>query len=244
MPDQMIGYKTCNFISVKASNWKDPEMKQILPTAQDIRIADREVVMRILGGEKELFEILMRRYNQTLYRVIRSYVKTAEQTEDLMQETYLKCYRKLEQYHADASFSTWLIRIAINEALQHIRKNRKAPFDHYSSDDPKIIQLKATPQMEPDKQYQRNELKLLIESAVDQLPEKYKVVFVLHEAEGMSHEEIANCLNLSNSNVKVRLHRAKNQLKEELFKQADGLPIYEFGNAKCDRMVAQVMAGI
>ena len=90
-----------------------------------VRITDNEVIKRILLGEKELFEILMRRYNQTLYRVIRGYTSSESDIEDIMQEAYLKAYEKLDQFRGGSTFSTWLIRIGMNEALQKLRKKSR-----------------------------------------------------------------------------------------------------------------------
>lgn len=215
-----------------------------LPEIQNKTLSDRQVITRILDGEKELFEILLRRNNQILFRVIRSYIKEEGLAEDIMQDTYIKSYEKLATFNAESSFVTWLIRIGINECLQHLRKNKRNPIDNYSEDEFKIIQLPDTSYIEPDHQYHQNELKLLVEKAIDQLSEKYKVVFVLSELEGMSTEDISACLNLSQSNTKVRLHRSKKMLKEELYKMADGISIFEFGNSRCDRIVENIMSKI
>lgn len=209
---------------------------------QKSTLADAEVVQRIMDGDKQLFEIIMRRYNQTLFRVIRSYAPTQETAEDILQETYVKAFCKLKQYRQEASFSTWLIRIGINESLMSLRSNkRKLQPSNGEADAHKIIQLPDTKYMQPDRIFQSQELKLLIEQAVDQLPQKYKVVFVMHQAEGLSNAEIAACLDLTDSNVKVRLHRAKKLLKEAILHQAGGENIFEFGNERCDRMVKNVM---
>lgn len=214
----------------------------ILSEKQKGRMSDLEVINCVIDGEKEFFEILIRRNNQILFRVIRSYIKEEELVEDIMQDTYIKSYEKLGEFNAESSFGTWLIRIGINECLQYLRKNKRNPVDNYPEHEAKILQLPDTSFMEPDNQYHQNELKLLVEKAVDQLPEKYKVVFVLSETESMSTENISACLNISHSNVKVRLYRAKNMLKEQLYKMEGSISIFEFGNKKCDRLVENVMA--
>lgn len=208
-------------------------------------IPDTEVIKRILDGEKELFEILLRRYNQTLYRVIRSYIQSENDVEDVMQNAYIKAFQKLVQFRGDATFSTWLIRIGINEALQHIRKNKRNPgANGHDEDLTKILQLPETDKMNPEKHMIKHEIQLLVEKAIDRLPEKYRIIFMLHEVEGAKNSEIANCLNLSDSNVKVRLHRAKNLLKEEFYKLSSEAPVFEFGNSRCDRIVYNVMNNI
>ena len=206
------------------------------------KMSDTEVIRRILSGEKELFEILMRRYNQTLYRVIRSYMTVESDVEDAMQEAYLKAYEKLDQFRGNAAFSTWLVRIGMNEALQRIRKNKRIFFiDEQAEASGRIIQLPDNGQMNPEKNVIKHETRLMVEKSIDQLSEKYRVIFMLHQVEGMSNTEIAAALDLTESNVKVRLHRAKKMLKEELFKQSVDVSAFEFGNSRCDRIVQFVM---
>lgn len=211
------------------------------------KIADNEIVERVLKGEKVLFEILLRRYNQTLYRVIRSYLKQDEDVEDAMQDTYLKAFEKLPQFRGTAAFSTWLIRIGINEALLRIRslsKEQKLYIHEDISSADKIIQFPDTKRMNPEKQTIQHETRQFIEQAIDQLPEKYRVIYVLKEIEGIENQEIANCLGITNANVKVRLHRAKSLMKESLYKLSLGKDIFEFGNRKCDKLVDYVMQRI
>lgn len=209
------------------------------------KLPDSQVVLRVLEGEKELFEILLRRYNQRLFRVVRSYIHSEDDARDIMQDAYVKAYTKLEQFNNQSSFSTWLIRIAINEALQHLRKNKRIAKNYGETESlENVFNLADTNQMNPEKQAIKSETRVMVERAVDQLPEKYKVVFVLHQVEGLSNREIAACLCLTESNVKVRLHRAKNLLKDELFKNTHDASIFEFGNHKCDAVVANVMGRI
>lgn len=202
------------------------------------KMTDTVVIRRILGGEKELFEILLRRYNQTLYRAVRGYLRDEDAINDAMQDAYLKAYSKLEQFRGDAAFSTWLVRIGINEALLRIRQQKK------SQELDTIIQLPDTHQMNPEKQTIQLETRQLIEKAIDQLSEKYRVIYILREIEGMSNSAIASCLGLSDSNVKVRLHRAKQLLKEALLKLSADATLFEFGNTRCDRIVDEVMRRI
>lgn len=209
------------------------------------KLPDSKVVQRVLEGEKELFEILLRRYNQRLFRVVRSYVQAEDDARDIMQEAYVKAYLKLHQFNNQSSFSTWLIRIGINEALQFIRK-RKRQVSNYGKTESleNVFYLPDTNQMNPEKKAITSETRAMVERAVDLLPEKYRVVFVLHQGEGLSNSEIADCLQLTDSNVKVRLHRAKNLLKEALFKSTHDTSLFEFGNKKCDLMVEEVMEQI
>lgn len=205
------------------------------------KLPDNTVVKRVIGGEKELFEILMRRYNQTLFRVVRSYLKDEEQVKDIMQDTYLKAYLKLDQFNNEAKFSTWLIRIGINEALQRLRKRKQNNI--ISIEDHKEID-RGSEQMNPEKKAIQNENRQLIEQAVDRLPEKYRLVYMMRAFEGMENAEIAACLLLTESNVKVRFHRAKKMLKETLYEFSSATEAFEFGNEKCDYIVDQVMKRI
>lgn len=209
------------------------------------KFSDSEVVEHVLAGEKELFELLLRRYNQLVFRVVRSYLNSEDDTRDTMQEAYVKAYIKLSQFKHEASFSTWLIRIAINEALQEIRKKKRLVNNYGEIENlDSVFQLSDTTAMNPEKQLIKSENKTLIEAAVDRLPEKYRVVFVLQQVEGLSNSEIAECLQITDSNVKVRLHRAKKLLKEEMFRKTHDASIFEFGNEKCDAMVKAVMERI
>ena len=209
------------------------------------QLSDPQVVLRVLEGEKELFEILLRRYNQRLFRVIRSYINSEDDVRDIMQDAYVKAYIKLEQFNNQSSFSTWLIRIGINEALQFIRKRKRQTTNYGETESiENVFHLPDTNQMNPEKQAITTETRILVEQAVDRLPEKYRVVFMLHQVEGLSNPEIAECLKLTDSNVKVRLHRAKNILKEKIYKSTHDASIFEFGNHKCDRMVEGVMERI
>ena len=205
------------------------------------RITDSEIVKRVLAGEKELYEILLRRNNQKLYRVIRSYINSQADIEDLMQNTYLKAYEKLYQFKHTAVFSTWLIRIGINEALAKIKDRKKG---HSELDQDTVIKMPDTHRPNPEKNVIQKEASALLEQTIDTLDEKYKVVYLLREVEEMKMQEIAECLDISVSNVKVRLHRAKSLLKEKLFKAVENSSIYEFGFSRCDRIVENVMSQI
>lgn len=191
---------------------------------RNINFSDQEIIRRILGGEKDFFEVILRRYNQRLFRIILSYLKSESDAKDALQETYIKAYLKLDQFRNQSSFSTWLIRIAINEALQLIRKKKNFP-EHLG-----VKNKEPEPNhMTPERESIRRENKILLETALDHLPEKYQVVFILYEFEGLSQQAVAKSLNLSEANVKIRMHRARNMLKEEIFKLSHDSSIFEFG---------------
>lgn len=208
-------------------------------------LPDQEVVERVRSGEKGLYEILMRRYNQTLYRAVRSYLRDRDDVQDAMQEAYVKAYMKLDQFKGDSAFSTWLVRIGINEALQVLRKQRTM---HIYTDPGQraegLTQLPDTGQMNPEQRTIRDEHRRLLEQAVDRLPDDYRAVYMLREVEEMSVAEVSQVLGITESNVKVRLHRAKIMVKDALLSAHQAGAAFEFGNAHCDALVAAVMARI
>lgn len=208
---------------------------------------DGLIVKRIIAGEKELFEILLRRYNQTLYRVIRGYLKDRDEVQDAMQNAYLKAFDNLFQFQGNSSFSTWLIRIGINEALLLLRRMKKAKtiyMDTFAAIKTDVASKVPDRQMDPEKAIIREEAKELLEQAIDNLPEKYRLIYILKEIEGLSSAQIAESLGLSESNVKVRLHRAKGLLKDNLNQLAHNDEAFGFGNAHCDAVVSFVMSRI
>jgi RNA polymerase sigma factor (sigma-70 family) len=211
------------------------------------QLDDEVIVRRVVSGEKELFEILMRRYNQRLYRVLRGYLKDEAEIQDAMQNAYLKAFDKLFQFQGTSSFSTWLIRIGINEALLRLKDLKKA----------KVVSINSLPtertiaiseireqNMNPEKTFIRQESTRLLEKAIENLPEKYRIVYILKEVEGLEYSQIEEIVGLTESNVKVRLHRAKNLLKDTLYKLSLNAEVFEFGNTRCDGIVNFVMSRI
>lgn len=189
-------------------------------------------------AEKELYEILVRRNNQKLFRIIRSYIKGQEEIEDIMQNSYIKAFTNLHQFNSNSKFSTWLIRIAINESLV-VLKN-KGNIIHLNSfyqgkNDLSIIEFPDNIQSNPQEKMIQNEAKQLLENAIDKLEFKYRVVYIMKEVEEMSLKEIATTLDLSLANVKIRLLRSKEMLKEILIKLSNTKDLFEFGFKQCDR---------
>jgi RNA polymerase sigma-70 factor (ECF subfamily) len=198
------------------------------------------IIEKILEGDIQLFEILMRRYNELLYRTIRSYLRIETDVEDTMQDTYIKAFDKLYQFKNESMFSTWLIRIGINEALQRKRKSNKYKIIALQQDD-NFLQIADQTTMNPERNTMYKESTCFMEKAIDTLPEKYKIVYMLRAVEGLDISEISKCLDLSNTNVKVRLHRARTMLKDSILNLTDYSNIFEFGNSKCDHIVFNVM---
>ncbi len=211
------------------------------------KIQESEVIKRILSGEKELYEILVRRNNQKLYRVIRGYMKDEAEIEDIMQDSYVKAFTKLYQFKLEASFSTWLIRIGINESLARLKEKGKIyQLSEYSSNlkSNSAMEVPDDKQLNPHDRMISNESKQLLENAIDHLDIKYRTVYIMKEVEEMSLMEISDALDLSLANVKVRLHRSKEMLKERLYEITNEKNIFQFGFSRCDRITENVMKRI
>lgn len=213
---------------------------------ENAELTDAAIVARVLDGDIMLYELLMWRHNQKLYRVIRSYLKQEQEVEDVMQDTYLKAFEKLFQFRHDALFSTWLIRIGINNALAKLRIQKRLSPVSILVDQPEDFSylLTQTSPMNPEQIAIRQEAMQLLEKAIDSIPEKYRIIYTLREVEGMPMQEITQCLELSESNVKVRLHRAKSMLKDSLFKLSCSRDVFEFGNKRCDAVVEHVLSAL
>ncbi|WOD44277.1 RNA polymerase sigma factor [Hwangdonia lutea] len=206
-------------------------------------IHDFDVITQILKGEKGLYEILMRRNNQKLYRVVRSYIKDENVIKDIMQNTYIKAYEKLYQFNKKSGFSTWLIRIGINEALHELKSNQRKMLIHPNTQNHKSF-IEASKNMNPEHHIIQKEAQWILEKIIDQLPEKYKVVYILSEVENMKIKDISDCLDISINNVKVRTHRAKQMLKDNLYELSQKPNVFEFGFEKCDNLVKNVNKNI
>jgi RNA polymerase sigma-70 factor (ECF subfamily) len=211
-------------------------------------LSDGEIVARVRAGETALFEILMRRHNQRVYRVARAVLKDETEAEDAMQQAYINAFRHLDQFAERAQFSTWLTRIAVHEALAR-RRQRKvqaaiAPADGAAHGE--LMDTLAAREPDPERQAYTAELGHLLESAVDALPETYRIVFMLREIEGLSTSETAEGLALGEEAVKTRLHRARAMLRRTIAERlgAAGAQAFQFHASRCDRVVAAVFAQI
>ena len=176
-------------------------------------LTDEEVVGRVRAGDTHLFEVLMRRYNQRLYRAARAILQNDEEAEDAVQQAYLNAYRHLSQFEGRARFSTWLTRIAVHEALARRRRARRYPI---AVSDDQRIERAASAAPDPERQTYASELGMLLESALAALPHGYRSVFMLREIDGLNTAESAQQLRLSEGAVKTRLHRARDLLKRKL----------------------------
>jgi RNA polymerase sigma-70 factor (ECF subfamily) len=205
-------------------------------------VSDEEIVERVRAGETPLFEELMRRYNQRLYRAARSIVRDDLEAEDVMQHAYVSAYTHLDQFAGRARFSTWLTRIAVHEALARARRRARHSGVDGGDGDGRPGAPVVDERPDPERQAQAAELGRLLESAIDDLPEIYRTAFVLREAEGLDTPEVAECLEISEDAVRTRVHRARVLLRRGLLERtgATRASAFLFEKPRCDRVVAQV----
>jgi RNA polymerase sigma-70 factor (ECF subfamily) len=208
-------------------------------------LPDEDVIARVMAGETELYEVIMRRYNQRLYRIARAIVRQDDEAEDVVQDAYVRAYQHLNQFLGRARFSTWLTKIAVNEALARAQKKNRIQELEAMIGDEKESALTA-PMASPEQQASTSEMARLLEHAVLSLPRHYRVVLMMRDIEEMSTADTAAALDLSEDNVKIRLHRARLLLREELVVRtgARRTKIFPFLGARCDRIVETVLARI
>jgi RNA polymerase sigma-70 factor (ECF subfamily) len=208
-------------------------MKDTLALPPD-QLPDVALIDRILAGEKKLFEFIMRRYNQRLFRIGMSLLNDEMEVEDAMQTTYVKAYEHLGRFERRSSAGTWLIRILLNECLAQKKRKLRAGARLKEED-----MEKNTGRDTPASMFLNKELGRVLENALSELPEKYRMVFVLREIEEMSTRETGDALGIGEPNVKVRLNRAKIMLRENLngyFKES----AFPFHLTRCDIMIDRV----
>ncbi len=213
---------------------------------QESGLLDEAVLRRVLNGEKEAYEAIMRRYNQRLFRIARTFIRDEDEIEDVVQEAYIKAYEQLNRFEFRSRFSTWLVRILINEALAHVKQRRRfttlSPDPWRKSDIKQTIERQATDHVTPAEIVMNAELKEILEKAVDALPEKYRLVYMMREIEGMSVAETSECLAISEANVKVRVNRAKEMLRERISGYYQTGEVFQFNLVRCDRIVKNVLS--
>jgi RNA polymerase sigma-70 factor (ECF subfamily) len=219
-------------------------------------LSDEDVVARVLAGDVASFEIIMRRHNQRLYRIGRAILRNDAEAEDLMQDAYVRAYEHLAQFAGRAKFSTWLSRIAVNEALA-----RKRHFNKHEELEPRIkmntstdlspengnhADRLATTTPDPEQQAASSEMQRLLEAAIEDLPEDYRTVLMMRDIQEMDTNEAAEALDISEENVKVRLHRARVLLRKKMFIRAGvhRKDAFQFHAVRCDRVVKNVFERI
>ena len=219
-----------------------------LPTSFAPHTPDDELAALAASGDEHAFEAIMRRHNRLLFRTARSILKSDAETEDALQEAYLRAWRNLASFRADSKLSTWLVRIVINESLGRLRRRgaQVIPLDtalDVAGHEPEAS-MPDDPDQRPDRVAMRAEVRRLMEARIDTLPDAFRCVFMLRAVEELSVEEVAAALDIAQATVRTRFFRARGLLREGLSRDVD-LAIgdaFSFAGARCDRIVAGVLA--
>jgi RNA polymerase sigma-70 factor (ECF subfamily) len=215
------------------------------------QLSDTELAARAAQGNPLAFQQIMRRHNRLLFRTGRSILKDDDEAQDALQEAYLRAWRSLATFRAEARLSTWLVRIVANEALGRLRRRASAQVIAFDMAAETVSAQEGTsmhtePAEQPEGHAMRGETRKLIEAGIDALPEVFRTVFVLRAVEDMSIEEVAAALDIPETTVRTRFFRARGLLREALSREIDVAigDAFSFAGARCDRIVARVMAVI
>jgi RNA polymerase sigma-70 factor, ECF subfamily len=224
-------------------------MKAATRALPDPKAPDIDLARLSAGGDTEAFRLLMRRHNQKLFRTARAILRDDAEAEEAVQEAWLAAFNGFAEFRGDSQLSTWLVRIVANESLGRRRRaKRGAEVIPISVDDPDMPTEDNTPDntpgAAPDAQAMRSEMRHLIESRIDKLPDAFRAVFVLRAVEEMSVEETAAALGIPEATVRTRFFRAKGLLRESLSREIDVAVqgAFEFLGARCDRISDAVIA--
>ena len=205
---------------------------------------DRELVNLTLQGNTQAFEFIMRRHNRLLFRTARSIVKNDTDSEDILQEAYVKAWRALETFRDDAKLSTWLVRIVVNEALGRLRKHSASviPLDAHSATEINHDMADHDESAHPESQAMSTQMRHLLEAHIDALPDVFRTVFILRAVQELSVEETATALDIPEATVRSRFFRARGLLREALARDIDvaTTDAFAFDGQRCDRIVANV----
>jgi RNA polymerase sigma-70 factor, ECF subfamily len=208
---------------------------------------DSELVGRAAARDEAAIRSIMQSNNRRLYRIARGILHNDSEAEDVVQETYVRAFTHLESFRGDSSLSTWLARIAINEALGRSRRQR--PTVDVSSLAPGVLEaqiiqfpLTAMPD-DPEKSVAQREIQYVVEHAIDELPEAFRIIFITRVVEGMSVEETADILGLKPETVKTRLHRARALLRDHVEKKIGPVVMeaFPFAGRRCERLTNAVL---
>ena len=216
------------------------------PLSED-PLSDEEVVVRVREGDVALYEVLMRRHNQRMYRAVRSILRNEGEVDDVLQDAYLSAFEHLDGFDGRARFSTWLVRIAINKALdRHRRASRVVGLDGWAEEELLARTPETLAHRDPEVMSSSRELTRLLQDAIDLLPAAFRSVYMLREVEGLAVSETAECLGIEPATVKTRLHRARARLRQELERRAgaSARETFSFGSSRCDALVEIVLRRI
>ncbi|KIG13095.1 RNA polymerase sigma-54 factor RpoN [Enhygromyxa salina] len=211
--------------------------------ALDDQLTDAEIISRVLSGDSRAFEDLMRRHNERVYRAVRSRVQNEADVEEVMQRAYIAAFRALGEFEGRARFSTWLVRIALNETSRVLRPRGPRLV---ASEEEGQLPGQVTGGEDPERAAHFAQMATLLEQAVDRLPDALRTAFVLRAVQGESTREVARTLGISQVAVRVRVHRARQQVTRRLRDVAGGAveEMFRFYAPRCDRVVSRVLAKI
>jgi RNA polymerase sigma-70 factor (ECF subfamily) len=209
--------------------------------------ADAELVARARGRDEAAIRAILQQNNRRLFRLARGILRNDSEAEDVVQETYARAFTHLDSFRGDSSLATWLGRIAINEALGRLRRQR--PGVELSSLPPgtleaQIIQFPLSASLDdPEKSMAQRQIQHVVEHAIDELPEAFRLVFITRVIEGMNVEETAEILGLKPETVKTRLHRARTMLRDNVEKKIGPvvLEAFPFAGKRCERLTEAVL---
>ena len=223
-----------------------------VPVGAPASVPDAELARRAALGDDTAFEAVMRRHNRLLFRTARSILKDDAEAEDALQEAYVRAWRALATFRADAKVSTWLVRIVVNEALGRLRQRAANVVELSAAAQPDANEpsteasMPDNPDSRPDRMAMRTDARRLIEARIDTLPDVFRTVFVMRAVEELSVEEVAAALQLPEATVRTRYFRARSLLREGLSQDLDMATsdAFSFDGARCDRIVAGVLTRI
>lgn len=226
--------------------------KTMLPAPLDAS-SDAELVDLAIAGHDAAFSKIMRRHNRLLFRTARSILKNDDDTQDALQEAYLRAWRALTSFRSDARLSTWLVRIVVNEALGRLRRTGVQPAQVLplnatidADGETPEMQMQANPDDQPEPTAVRAQIRQQIEARIDSLPDSFRSVFMLRGVEELSLEETALALDIPEATVRSRFFRARGILREGLSRDIDMAigDAFSFAGPRCDRIVEGVLARI
>ena len=222
-------------------------MRAQAPQIAPVGTADAELVRRARGRDEAAIRLILQANNRRLYRIARGILRDESEAEDVVQETYVRAFTHLEDFRGDSSLATWLARIAMNEALGRLRRAR--PSVDVSTLAPgvleaQIIQFPLSGASEdPERTMAQREIQHVVEHAIDELPDVFRIVFITRVIEGMNVEETADILGIKPETVKTRLHRARAMLRDNVEKKIGPvvLEAFPFAGKRCERLTEAVL---
>jgi RNA polymerase sigma-70 factor (ECF subfamily) len=217
-----------------------------IPQTAPAESGDTELVRRALARDEAAVRAIMQANNRRLYRLARGILRNDSEAEDVVQDAYVRAFTHLESFRGDSSLSTWLSRIAMNEALGRLRRRRPAvELDALpqGAREAEIIQFPLSAAADPEKSMAQREIQAVVEHAIDELPEAFRLVFITRVIEGMNVEETAEILSLKPETVKSRLHRARNMLRDIVEKKIGPVVMeaFPFAGKRCERLTDAVL---